>query len=119
LLYFKPVKALAIRANYPYNAAAMHDMDDTTRLEILGEAMMDELKAIREYLEFVAPRVGMIPEMKEGITALKSDMALMKSLYREHQHQLEDHDVRITRLEQQPPQKGNDASNHFRRQFFD
>ncbi len=34
-----------------YNERDMHDMDDETRREVLGEALLNELKAIRECLE--------------------------------------------------------------------
>ena len=45
----------------------MHDMSDEDRREVLGEALMHELKAIREYVEDV-------PAIKKNVQILKEDI---------------------------------------------
>ena len=76
----------------------MHDMDDATRREILGEALMDELKVIREYLEGIIPLVGLIPDMRKDIDELKHDMKLVKMTIREHSQWIRTHEQLHTRL---------------------
>ncbi len=48
----------------PHTETVMHNMDDETRREVLGEALMDELKLIREYVQDV-------PQMKTDLAAVK------------------------------------------------
>jgi hypothetical protein len=77
----------------------MHDMDDKTRREILGEVLFDELRLIREYLEDVAGLKRDNRILKRDLDVLKDSVKLLQLLGREHQHELEEHDVRINRLE--------------------
>jgi uncharacterized protein (UPF0335 family) len=50
----------------------MQSLDDGERKAVFGEVLLDELKAIREY-------VSDIPAMKRDIAVLKTDVSELKS----------------------------------------
>lgn len=73
----------------------MHSMDDETRREVLGEALMDELKLIREYVQDV-------PQMKIDLAAVKNDLhnvsadvAIIKQAVTDQSKQFHDHERRL------------------------
>ncbi len=49
----------------------MQSLSDDERKAVLGEVMIDELKAIREY-------VSDIPEIKRDVAVLKEDVRILK-----------------------------------------
>ncbi|MDZ7786180.1 MAG: hypothetical protein U5L95_03600 [Candidatus Saccharibacteria bacterium] len=73
----------------------MHDMDDDSRRKVLGEALMDELKAIREYVEDIPSMKQNVQEIKSDVDELKSDMKVVKSVVTEHSGQLKDQKKKI------------------------
>lgn len=77
----------------------MHDMSDDDRKQILGEALMDELKAIREYVQDVPVIKNDIKELKEVVEQLKSDVKVIKAAVTDQSTQLANHENRITALE--------------------
>lgn len=79
--------------------ATMHDMDDDTRKEVLGEALMDELKAIREYVQDVPLIKADLQQVKTDVTELKSDMKVVKAAVTDHSQQLHNNEDRLTHLE--------------------
>jgi 2-phospho-L-lactate guanylyltransferase (CobY/MobA/RfbA family) len=60
-------------------ACGMHDIDDETRREVLGEALMDELKAIREYVQDVPAIKADVRALREDVEALRDDMKMVKA----------------------------------------
>lgn len=71
---------------------AMHDMDDKTRKEVLGEVLgevlMDELKAIREYVEDV-PKIKMqVHQTNAIVNEVNERLIVMESVIREHEEEI-------------------------------
>lgn len=59
-------------------------MDDEARREVLGETILEELKAIREGVEALSGVPGRLVTIEEDISELKSDMKVIKAVIREH-----------------------------------
>ncbi len=57
-------------------------MDDETRREVLGEALLDEFKAIREYLEDIPTIKAEVRALRVDVDELKSDVKVIKSAVR-------------------------------------
>lgn len=70
----------------------MHDIDDTTRRNVLGEALMDELLVIREYLEYLLPLKQRVDVIESDIVDIKSELSIMRVTYREHQQWMKNHE---------------------------
>jgi 2-phospho-L-lactate guanylyltransferase (CobY/MobA/RfbA family) len=66
----------------------MHDMDDETRREVLGEALMDELKAIREYVQDVPTIKADVRQVKLTVDEIKDRLGILESVVREHDREL-------------------------------
>lgn len=74
----------------------MRNMDDESRKRVLGEALMDELKLIREYVQDV-------PQMKIDLAAVKDDLhivradviIIIKQAVTDQSEQLHDHERRL------------------------
>jgi 2-phospho-L-lactate guanylyltransferase (CobY/MobA/RfbA family) len=73
-------------------------MDDEMRKEVLGEVLLDELKAIREY-------VSDIPAIKRGVAILtddveeiKTDIKAIKSVVKDYSRQLDEREKEIQQL---------------------
>jgi hypothetical protein len=77
----------------------MNDLDDETVQGVFGEALMDELKVIREYLEYLMPMKQKVDAMEQDIVIIKSDIQAIKAIAREHSIQLDDHEGRLVTLE--------------------
>ncbi len=77
----------------------MHDMGDEDRKQILGKVLMDELKAIREYLENIPAIKSDVQELKVDVEELKSDVKVIKAAVTDQSKQLANHETRITVLE--------------------
>lgn len=80
----------------------MHDIDDETRKQVLGEALMDELKAIREYVQDVPAIKKDIAVMKEDIAELKVDMKVVKAAVTDQSDHLSRHDKILNTLKRKP-----------------
>jgi len=61
----------------------MYDMDYETRKAVLGEALMDELKAIREYVQDVPTIKNDVQALRADTDDLKSDMKVVKAAVRD------------------------------------
>jgi hypothetical protein len=68
----------------------MLNMDDDTRKDVLGEAIMDELKAIREYVEDIPEIKKDIKDLQVRATRVEEGMNVIKAVVREHES-----DIRI------------------------
>lgn len=77
----------------------MQQLDDDDRKQALGEVILDELKIIREYLESLLPLTKDVTELKQDVAELKSDMKVVKAAVTDQGRQVQDHEIRITRLE--------------------
>jgi hypothetical protein len=63
----------------------MHDMDDRTRKEILGEFLMDELKAIREYVSDIPKIKEDVHQIKVTVNDLSDRMMVVEAVLRDHE----------------------------------
>ena len=77
----------------------MPDLSDDERKQVLGEVLMDELKAIREYVQDVPAIKADVAQLKEDVTELKADMKIVKAAMTDQGRQVADHESRITALE--------------------
>ncbi|MBX6333937.1 hypothetical protein IRY61_01185 [Candidatus Saccharibacteria bacterium] len=66
----------------------MHDIDDETRKEVLGEILMDELKAIREYVEDVPKMNQKVHQISATLDEVNERMAVLEAVVREHDAEL-------------------------------
>ncbi len=76
---------------------AMHDLSDEEQRQVLGEVLMDELKAIREGIGNLPTR----PEfnvLKDDVAELKSDMKIVKAVVTDQSKQLADHEEQLAHL---------------------
>lgn len=55
------------------------------RKEVLGEVLMDELKAIREYVQDIPVIKQDVAEIKQDVAVLKTDVKAIKAVVREHE----------------------------------
>lgn len=77
----------------------MHDLSDDERKQVLGEVLMDELKAIREYVQDVPAIKADVAQLKEDVAELKSDMKVVKAAVTDHSHVQQKLVARISHLE--------------------
>jgi hypothetical protein len=63
----------------------MHDMDDKTRLEVLGEVMMDELKAIREYVADVSLLKQKLGNLNDRVDIMEQRLTVLERVVRAHE----------------------------------
>ena len=74
-------------------------MADKDYQTVLIEQLVDQNKAILEYVgELPGIKTG-IAELKEDVAGLKSDMKVVKAAITDISHQLDDHEHHIARLE--------------------
>lgn len=78
----------------------MHDMSDEDRREVLGEALMHELKAIREYVEDVPAIKKNVQILKEDVEELKFDTKVVKAAVTDLSTTVKKHDKDIAYLKQ-------------------
>jgi hypothetical protein len=71
-----------------YNQRAMHDIDDTTRKEVLGEVIMDELKAIREYVEDVPKIKAQAHQTNTTVNEINDRLVVIESVLRDHEAEI-------------------------------
>jgi septal ring factor EnvC (AmiA/AmiB activator) len=80
----------------------MQELSDDDRKAILGEVLMGELAAIREYVADIPAIKQDLAQLKGDVKELKDDMKIVKAAVTEHSVQLHDHERRIIRLEAKP-----------------
>jgi 2-phospho-L-lactate guanylyltransferase (CobY/MobA/RfbA family) len=73
----------------------MHDMDDEQRKAVLGEALMDELRAIREQLDDLPAIKRDVVATREDVETIKVDLKAIKAAVREISEVLREHDEDI------------------------
>lgn len=76
----------------------MHNMDDETRKQVLGEALMDELKVIREYVEDIPEIKKDVVDIKERVITLEGDMKVVKAAVTDQSKELKRHALGIRQL---------------------
>jgi len=76
----------------------MQDLSDDERKLVLGEVLMDELRAIREAISDLPTRTE-FKELKENTGELKSDMKVVKAAVTDQGSHVADHERRISSLE--------------------
>ena len=86
----------------------MHQLDDEAKKEVFGEAILDELKVIHEYVEQIPginKRLDKVEDRLEGVETrlelLEDGQRQLTAAVLEHMTELDEHDRRITRLEHQ------------------
>lgn len=77
----------------------VQDMDDKTRLALLGEVFMDELKVIREYLEDIPAMKKRLESVDQRLANVEADVHVIKMVVTDHSRQLNNHEMRLRRLE--------------------
>lgn len=75
-------------------------MDDEMRKEVLGEVLMDELKAIREYVQDVPVIKQTVERIDDRLEVVESDVKAIKAVVTDHSRQLQRHEVEIKDLKQ-------------------
>lgn len=63
----------------------MISLNDEERREVLGEILMDELKAIHECVADIPVIKADIAMLKEDVSELKDDMKVVKVVLRDHE----------------------------------
>lgn len=63
----------------------VYQMDDETRKLVLGEALMDELKAIREYVEDVPVIKQQINKVSNDLDEIKDKLVVVNAVVRDHE----------------------------------
>jgi len=61
--------------------------------------VMDELKVIREYLEYLMPVRQRVEDIDKRLVAIESDVKIIKLTVTDHSKQLYRHEQRLNRLE--------------------
>ena len=65
-------------------------MDDEMRKEVLGEVLMDELKAIREYVEEVPKIRQTVDQIDKNLEEVQTDVKVIKTVVKEHEQRITD-----------------------------
>lgn len=79
----------------------MYDIGDDSRKTVLGEALFDELKAIRELVTDVPVMAKDISVLKHDVAQLKSDMIVVKAAVKDLSTTQHDHSKAIQKLQAQ------------------
>ena len=92
---------IVLAASLPNNIqyTHMHELTDDERKQVLGEVLMDELKAIREGISALPTRIEFI-ELKDDVTELKTDVKAIKAAVKNYSQEQTKLDNRVTLLEQ-------------------
>ena len=67
----------------------MHDMSDEDRKAVFGEAILDELKAIREYLTDIPIIKEDVKDLQVRMTRVEDGMNVTKVVLREHESEIQ------------------------------
>jgi prefoldin subunit 5 len=62
----------------------MHDMSDADRKAVFGEAILDELKAINEYVRIIPEMNKKLDKMDERITSVEETTSVIKPIVKEN-----------------------------------
>ncbi len=76
----------------------MQDLNDEDRKQVLGEVLMDELKAIRKGIANLPTRPE-FNELTQKVDGLADDMKVVKAAVTDQSKQLSDHQVQINQLQ--------------------
>lgn len=63
-------------------------MNDDMRKEVLGEVLMDELKAIHEYVKDIPLIKKTVGEIDERLKTVETDVKVIKAVVREHDKEI-------------------------------
>jgi hypothetical protein len=77
----------------------MQELSDDDRKVILGEVLMGELAAIREYVQDVPVIKQKIESIDGRLSVVEQDVKIIKTAVTDISVQLHDHERRINRLE--------------------
>lgn len=77
----------------------MQDLTDDDRRQVLGEILMDELKALREGISMLPTRQE-FKKLEEKFDKMSDDIDAIKSVTRNHSSKLQNHEQRLVTLEQ-------------------
>lgn len=77
----------------------MHDLTDEERKQILGEVLMDELKAIREGIADLPTRTE-FNELRADVEELKTDMKVVRAAIKDHSHEQQAQGQELTAVKQ-------------------
>jgi len=73
--------------------------NDDNYVAVLLEEIRDQNKAVLEAVGDLQKNVSKIPVIEETVDELKQDMKVVKAAVTDMSHQVQDHGVRISRLE--------------------
>jgi hypothetical protein len=73
--------------------------NDDNYVAVLLEEIRDQNKAVLETVGDLQKNVSKIPVIEETVDELKQDMKVVKAAVTDMSHQVQDHGVRISRLE--------------------
>jgi hypothetical protein len=76
----------------------MQDLTDDERKQVLGEALFDELRAIREGIAELPTRTE-LNRLSEKVDTIDENVITSKLAVKDQSQQLESHEQRITVLE--------------------
>lgn len=76
----------------------MQDLTDDERKQVLGEVLMDELKALREGISALPTRQE-FRELVDKVDKLSDDTDIVKPLVKDQGKQLDNHEERLVVLE--------------------
>lgn len=77
----------------------MHDIGDENRKTVLGEALFDELRAIRELVSDVPTISRKVTKLEQDVEILKDDVATIKSVIKHQSVTINRHDGEIKVLQ--------------------
>lgn len=77
----------------------MQDLTDDDRRQVLGEILMDELKALREGISMLPTRQE-FKKLEEKFDKMSDDIDTIKSVAKNHSSKLQNHEQRLVTLEQ-------------------
>lgn len=73
-------------------------MGDDMRKEVLGEVLMGELKAIREYVQEIPAIKKSVYRLEVDMTEVKTDIKAIKAVIKDHSSQMDSHETDIRYL---------------------
>ena len=74
----------------------MHDMTDEERKAILGEAFMDELKAIREGIDQLNGLPAQVQSIDDSLVNVENDVKAIKIAVKGQSKQLRKHEKQLS-----------------------
>lgn len=74
-------------------------MDDSSRKQVLGELLFDELRAIRELVSDVPTISRKVDKLEEDMSIVKTDIATINLVIKHQSITLNRHDLEIKELQ--------------------